>query len=1237
MMKTKRLKRIAFLALMSTQVFHAQEYKKMMEDPMYNVYEVIQKGNDYFKNRDKGKGSGYKQFQRWIIDNEDVFYPSGDRTKVDPTRIYYLGKEKKQLQASLRKGANATTADPITESLWTEIGPFVELKEPFGEKRNGNGRIDAIWVNPSNDQQIYIGCRGGGLWTTNDGGNSWDPKTDDLGITGIYSMAVHPTDPNIIYISTNVGGSGNYSIGVFKTTNGGDSWSPTGYALNITASYTRVNKLLINPTNPSMLYAATSGGLIKTSNGFQTFETVLTGHITDIEFKPNDSRIVYATNKTDGALYRSTDHGASFSKTTAVASNPQVAVSKAAPNNVYFSGNKKSYKSTNSGITFIQGGVPDGERGQYGGFAVSDTDPNLIMNGSLDTHRSTNGGNSFSKVTNWIYTQSTGVGGNFVHADTREIEIVNGVIYLGTDGWLSKSTDGGISYEILTDNVGNHEIYQHGLGVSQSDDNTLVVGVQDNGTSIWYDGTWQHWKGGDGGTSMIDHSNKNVIYGSLYNGDFKRTDNGGLTSTKTDLGDSKPGTLPPLIQHPTTPGTIFLGEANGQIWKSTNKGNTWTVIGNLGVSNVVDEMAIAPSNPDYIYASVNNRIWRTTNGGTTWDEITSSLPNFVIKGIAIDYDDPNHVAVCFTGYGDNTKSYETSNGGASWTNNSAGLPNITTMDIVYDNSTVNGLYIATDVGVYYKDDSLNAWELFGQGLPNVVVKDLEIQHSTKSLYVGTWGRGVWSAELVGDQTAPATNFKSDKVEIYEEESISFTDTSTGFPTSWNWTFENGTPATSTEQNPTIVYNTAGSYKVTLTTTNDQGSNTKEIDNYITVNEKLAPIANFTVDKQSIFVGSSINFSDTSERTATVWEWTFEGGTPSTSSEQNPTITYDTAGNYKVTLTASNTFGSDTEEKEALISVTENSANGDLQAHYDLNNNLIDSSPYARELSVVGGFTPTFLADHNNNPLSAYSSPGSSGNYLENSYKGIGGDNPRTVTAWIKTTSAGSRKTIVSWGKNTGGAMFNVMIHNGNIRVEAGSSSLQNDDSTIKIDDDAWHHIAVSYDPVDGAKLSDVKIYIDGVYYANQPDSGDSFNSQNTSITTDVTTNNLQIGNANYSGNYFWRGALDDIRIYSKAITLNEINTIMNGGTLSNEEVVFDSEISIYPNPAKDKLTIETFQDHRNIRIAVYNILGELKKTLDLHNPKRKQEISLTGLTSGMYFLKLSNSQSLSKVYKIIKE
>jgi PKD repeat protein len=154
------------------------------------------------------------------------------------------------------------------------------------------------------------------------------------------------------------------------------------------------------------------------------------------------------------------------------------------------------------------------------------------------------------------------------------------------------------------------------------------------------------------------------------------------------------------------------------------------------------------------------------------------------------------------------------------------------------------------------------------------------------------------------------------------DSVQFTDTSTMSPSSWDWTFNGGTPSTSTQQNPLITYNTPGVYTVTLTATNINGSDTETKVNYITVNILQAPVADFAASLTNISAGESVDFTDLSANIPTSWSWTFEGGTPSGSTDQNPTVTYNTPGTYTVTLTATNSVGSDTETKVDYIDVAE---------------------------------------------------------------------------------------------------------------------------------------------------------------------------------------------------------------------------------------------------------------------------------------------------------------------------
>jgi PKD repeat protein len=169
---------------------------------------------------------------------------------------------------------------------------------------------------------------------------------------------------------------------------------------------------------------------------------------------------------------------------------------------------------------------------------------------------------------------------------------------------------------------------------------------------------------------------------------------------------------------------------------------------------------------------------------------------------------------------------------------------------------------------------------------------------------------------------PDANFVADKTTLMATDSVQFTDSSTMSPSSWEWTFAGGTPGTSTDQNPLVTYNTAGTYTVTLTAANINGSDTETKVNYITVTTLLPPVANFVASSTNISAGDSVDFTDQSTNVPTSWSWTFAGGTPGTGTDQNPTVTYSTPGTYTVTLVAGNAAGSDTETKVDYISVAE---------------------------------------------------------------------------------------------------------------------------------------------------------------------------------------------------------------------------------------------------------------------------------------------------------------------------
>jgi PKD repeat protein len=171
---------------------------------------------------------------------------------------------------------------------------------------------------------------------------------------------------------------------------------------------------------------------------------------------------------------------------------------------------------------------------------------------------------------------------------------------------------------------------------------------------------------------------------------------------------------------------------------------------------------------------------------------------------------------------------------------------------------------------------------------------------------------------------PIANFTSNIQSISTGQSINFTDLSTNNPTSWNWSFTGAVTTSSTSQNPTnIIYNNPGCYQVALTATNSAGSNTSTQTCYINVtNPVIVPVANFTASSVNITAGQFVNFTDLSTNNPTSWNWSFNGASTAFSNVQNPAnILYNTPGCFQVSLTATNSAGSNTSTQTCYITVT----------------------------------------------------------------------------------------------------------------------------------------------------------------------------------------------------------------------------------------------------------------------------------------------------------------------------
>ena len=250
--------------------------------------------------------------------------------------------------------------------------------------------------------------------------------------------------------------------------------------------------------------------------------------------------------------------------------------------------------------------------------------------------------------------------------------------------------------------------------------------------------------------------------------------------------------------------------------------------------------------------------------------------------------------------------------------NSAGSSTVTETDyIVVDDVPVAGFISSTnDATVDFTNTSTNAttysWD-FGDGNdsteenPSHTYDDDGIY--TVILTATNACGSVTTEEEITIVTPPTAGFSADVTSGCADLTVEFSDESTANATSWLWTFDGGNPGSSTEQNPTVVYNTAGTYTVTLEVTNSAGSSTVTETDYIVVDD--VPVAGFSSSAND----ATVDFTNTSTN-ATTYSWDFGDGNDST--EENPSHTYDDDGTYTVILTATNACGSVTTEEEITI-------------------------------------------------------------------------------------------------------------------------------------------------------------------------------------------------------------------------------------------------------------------------------------------------------------------------------
>jgi photosystem II stability/assembly factor-like uncharacterized protein len=730
--------------------------------------EMADYAENYFNSIDKfKKGSGLKPFKRWEYNWSH--YLNDDGTFASKEKLWESWRQKNALHDQSAKN-NTNLSD------WKPLGPFsstsVLISDP--NKTVGQGRVNAIAVDPNDSNTYYVGSPAGGIWKSTDAGTNWTPLTDYLPQIGVSGIAINPDNSNIIYIATGDDDSDDsYSVGVWKSTDGGTTWNNTGA---IPGDPNSMNEIYIFPDNTNTIIVATSTGIQKSTDGGNSWKTTLivTGddprdQIIDLKMKPGDSDTWYATS--GRTFYKSTDGGESFNSVFIGGLNNSrrltMDVTIANPNVVYFVSAGDSfefngvYKSTDSGSSFTKTAESNDIFGSNQAWfdlalTISDTNEDIVYIGVLDIWKSTNGGDSFAPINSWSIFDSP----RYTHADIHFLRFLDGKFFAGTDGGIYVSTDEGANFTDLTENIAISQFYR--LSISQTNLDVIAGGLQDNGGFGYNGSAWRHYHAGDGMEGIVDPNDPQIYYGFIqYGTRLYITGNSGntrrfvyLPSEEGAEGTSDPGGewITPMAI--TNNSELYAGYS--QLYKF-NGTDGWDKISNHNFQGDIDRLVINPENNDIIYVAQASSLYRSIDRGQTFTKI--NFTEGQIRGIATDPIDEETVWVA------------TANNVHRLTNITASFPTkvVVGTNIPSENLTVlkhhkssdsNTLYLGTTLGIYFINDDLTEWQTFDTNLPNTQIRDLEINETESRLYAATFGRGVFYSSI------PTSSVLSTEDEIF---------------------------------------------------------------------------------------------------------------------------------------------------------------------------------------------------------------------------------------------------------------------------------------------------------------------------------------------------------------------------------------------------------------------------------------------------------------------------------------
>ncbi len=693
---------------------------------------------------------------------------------------------------------NGITQQTLTRTIngfdeeWTTQGPG-----------NIGARVNTLKVHPTNEDIIYAGFSDGGVFKTTDGGVTWNPIFDDQAFLSIGDIELDPQDPNIVYVGTgdlNISGYPFIGDGLYRSTNGGDTWT------NIGLEETRIiSKIIIDPTNSNNIFTAAMGlpfqrnsdrGIYRSTDNGNSWEQVLfisdsTG-VSEMVMDPNNPQVLYAIGwdrirnnfesviKGEGAkVYKTTDGGDTWNilggglPNDITHSRMGITIHESNPNILYvqyIAGDgyqlEAIYKTEDAGISWdpipidedingLSSNAMGGFGWYFGKIRVNPNDPNDIYLLGVDLWRTTDAGENWDRATPpwWSYD---------VHADKHDLTfLADGGVLLATDGGIYRS-DANNDTWVDIENIPTTQLYR--VAYNPHLPNQYYGGAQDNGSmggNAIEINNWDRIFGGDGFQMAFDPDNPDRFFVETQRGNISVTLDGGNNfdsgDNGIDNGDRRNWDMPyfisPHFSQILFTGTyrVYSGVGDVPDWNPISEDLTDGPDATSRYNNItaIDE---SPIEEGLLYVGTGDgNVWRGDNFGGTWTSISNGLPDQYVTDVIGSPTDVDIAYVTYSGYRDNDflpRIFRSNDQGGTWEDISSDLPDLAINELLILPETGDSvMFVATDGGVYGTVTAGESWERLGTNMPIITVYDLVINVEKNQLVAGTFARSIMTYPL----------------------------------------------------------------------------------------------------------------------------------------------------------------------------------------------------------------------------------------------------------------------------------------------------------------------------------------------------------------------------------------------------------------------------------------------------------------------------------------------------------